>query len=104
MTRDGEPSVTIVLCGTDENGESLAPDPSGNISPATVQQMMSFSLPISQKTIYYAVKSDQPPTNWQKNAHLKYCRRIVFSNGAATLPTCRLTLTRELGLVIDDAQ
>jgi CRISPR-associated endonuclease/helicase Cas3 len=99
-TRDGKPSVTIVLCGTDENGETLALDPSGTIPPETVQQMMSFSLPISNEAVYHAVKSQLPPANWQKNAPLKHCRRIVFSHGAATLPTCRLVLTEEAGLQI----
>jgi CRISPR-associated endonuclease/helicase Cas3 len=101
QTRDGDPSLTIVLCGTDENGNRLASDPPGYLSPDVVQQMMSFSLPISQKTLYHALKSELPPTNWQKNTHLKYCRRIELSNGTLAAPNYRLTLTREAGLKID---
>ncbi|MCW3051467.1 MAG: CRISPR-associated helicase Cas3 [Chthonomonadales bacterium] len=100
-TRDGDPSITLVLCGTDENGNPLAPDPSGPISPEMVQEMMSFSLPVSLKAIYHALKSEQPPANWQKNAHLRYCRRVVFLKGASTAGTCRLILTRELGLEVE---
>ena len=101
LTRDGDPSLTIVLCGTDENGDPLAPDPSGYLSPDIVQQMMSFSLPISQKALYHAIKSELPPANWQKNSHLKYCRRIEFVNGMVTVGKCRLILSREAGLRID---
>ena len=99
-TRDGDPSVTVVLCGAGENGAPLAPEPSGYITPETTQEMMRFSLPISNRGIYHALKSELPPANWQKNAHLKHCRRIVLENGAATLANLRLTLTEEKGLEI----
>ena len=101
MTRDGDPSLTVVLCGTGENGELLVPDTIGYITPETAQKMMGFSLPTSNQGIYKALKSELPPANWQKNAHLKHCRRIIFENGAATLPNLRLTLTEEKGLEIE---
>jgi CRISPR-associated endonuclease/helicase Cas3 len=101
LTRDGDPSLTLVLCGTDENGDTLALDPAGNITPEVARQMMSFSLPTSQKSIYHALKSEKPPTNWLKNAHLKHCRRLVLKNGVTTVGNRRVTLTRELGLQIE---
>ena len=39
----------------------------------------------SPTPIYHALKSEKPPANWQKNALLKHCRRIVFENGVATV-------------------
>lgn len=101
-TRDGDPSLTVVLCGTGENGIPLAIESSVEIPLTTAQQMMSFSLPISHRAIYEALKSEKPPTNWQKNAHLKYCRRIVMENGKATVANRRLTLTKEKGLEIEN--
>jgi CRISPR-associated endonuclease/helicase Cas3 len=104
LTRDGDPSLTVVLCGTDKNGASLAPQPAGIIFPETAQQMMAFSLSLSSKAIYFPLVSEQPPDNWQKNAHLKHCRRIVFENGIASVGNRSLTLTKESGLVIEKDQ
>jgi CRISPR-associated endonuclease/helicase Cas3 len=101
LTRDGEPSVTVVLCGTGEAGIALALQPAGHITPEMAQQMMQFSLSISAKAIYHALKSELPPPNWRANTHLKHCRRIVLQDGVAIVANQRLTLTKEKGLQIE---
>lgn len=100
-TRDGEPSITIVVCGTDEYGKQLAPDPAGYIHPTNAKKMMGFSLSLSNKSIYHKLKSDLPPANWKQNSHLKYCRCVNFINGVAIVANLKLTLTQEKGLVIE---
>ncbi len=107
LTRDGDPSVTVVLCGTGENGILLASDPKEKvkITPRMARDMMSFSLPTSLPAIYHALKSELPPRNWRENTHLKHCRRIIFENGKATIEqkdgkSIELLLTESKGLMI----
>ncbi len=107
LTRDGDPSITVVLCGTDEFGKELAMDPKGFIGAEATQQMMGFSLPLSNKSVYTILAAECPPTNWKKNTHLKHCRKIDFVNGVATvakanLTKLKLTLNYDMGLTIEN--
>ncbi len=99
-TRDGDPSITVVLCGTDADGKPLAPQPKGAIPSAVAAEMMRFSLPISQKSLYHLLKTPTPensPANWRKDAHLKHTRRLIFEQGVCSIAEYRLTLSKESG-------
>ena len=101
LTRDGDPSLTIVCCGTDEFGLPLAELPRGFISSETTRQMMRFSLPISKKALYHALKDTKPPDNWRNNSYLRYCRCVVFDHGSSEIKNIHLTLSKQTGLQIN---
>ena len=100
LTRDGKPSITIVCCGSDTGNDALAQEPIGVIPLETVIQMMRYSLPISNAGIYHALKNEAVPDNWRQDAHLRYCRQVIFNKGISTVGNYRLRLSTELGLEI----
>ncbi|MEM4723903.1 MAG: hypothetical protein QXP01_02700, partial [Candidatus Hadarchaeum sp.] len=104
LTRDGEPPITVVACGTDQKGEPLAPDPKGEITSEQVVEMMRFSIPVALKHVYHVLKgatAESSPDNWRRNVHLKYARRVVFDYGMGYINGLRLILDEERGLEVE---
>jgi len=103
LTRDAEPTITVVCQGTDKQGGSLAPMVDGPLSSAQARAILRFSLSIQKKAIFFALLNEQPPANWRENPHLRYSRVLNFERGICTSQPGGFTLSldREEGLVIE---
>ncbi len=101
-TRLGDPSIGVVCTGTDEDGEQLAPLPSGEPRLDDIRQMLQCGLPLSRpKPLYQALVKQDTPGKWKDSALLRYQRELPFLQGRATLAGYDLRLNREEGLVIE---
>ena len=109
-TRDGDPSVrAICLCQIgekiylpDENGAAdliCEIDFSQEVNAQTARDLIHFSVPISQKSIYPALIGESVPDSWKKSPFLRHARPLIFYDGARAIGGYNVTLHGELGLV-----
>jgi CRISPR-associated endonuclease/helicase Cas3 len=100
LTRDAEPSITVVCLGTDDQGRPLAKLPKGEIRQSQARELLRFSLPVRNKPLFEALVETQAPTGWRTNAHLRHCRVLRFIRGSCPFGRFSLRLTEDEGLVI----
>jgi hypothetical protein len=100
-TRLGDPTIRVVCAGTMEHGLPLAPDVPASATVAQVRGALEFSVPISSRALFYALESQAPPPEWRQNANLRYCRRLIFTEGQTQLAGYRLRITRKEGLMLE---
>lgn len=101
MTRLGDPSVTVICCGTATGGSSLASLTEAPPTPRETRELMRFSIRLQSRRVYHDLVDLPAPDPWRKNAHLRYCRALVFTDGAAQVGRHILRLSEEQGLVIE---
>jgi CRISPR-associated endonuclease/helicase Cas3 len=101
LTRDAEPSITVVCLGTDDRGRALARLPVGKVQQRHARELLRFSLPVRSRGLFEALIEEQVPAAWRKNAHLRHCRALRFTQGSCSFGRFRLRLSEDEGLVIE---
>jgi CRISPR-associated endonuclease/helicase Cas3 len=101
-TRLGLPSISIVCTGTLADGTPLAPE-SGRepTSKGEVRSLLNWSLNLSHPGLFRHLIAQQVPVAWTKNRHLRFHREVRFENGECEVGEYRLSLTEEMGLMIE---
>jgi CRISPR-associated endonuclease/helicase Cas3 len=106
-TRLGPPSVQVVcLCesadGLSLPGEGVIPvSLDSEPDPPLTRDLLDASLPLSHRGLFHALCKLEPPKAWRRNPHLRFHRALVFREGLAEAAGYRLSLSPDLGLVIE---
>ncbi len=95
-TREGDPSVTVVMLSADTD---LTPEP----TVSEVRRLLDSSVKLSHKALFHAfLQNGEAPAQWAKNAHLRHARLLRLNErNSGRMGNYRLTLDRQLGLVIE---
>lgn len=113
QTRLGDPTVTLVCVerqsdgqfapvGEPASGVALALDEERSPKPEHVKAMLQSAVGVARpRRLYDALLQQAVPKNWTKDRHLRYARLALFEGGVAKINGFRLTLSPELGLVIE---
>lgn len=114
-TRDGAPSIQVV-CLVREDDQLFLPLLDGtadrsrlvdlNFSPDRAQSraLLRNALPLSNRALYFALRTQAAPEGWKENVHLRFARALEFRNGQAEIAGQTLRLDGELGLVIEKSE
>jgi len=108
-TRDIDLSLTVVclhkvnghMGGYNENNAFVPIDLNGEVSTDQVKLLLQNALSIQHKGIVFSLLDEKIPDAWTRDASLRYCRYLVFTDGVnEAIPGYTLTLNSELGLSI----
>jgi CRISPR-associated endonuclease/helicase Cas3 len=108
-TRLGESSIQII-CLREEGGKhfpfcdlknrpvDLAKQPYKELLRLLIESSVSVSRP---RGLYHALVREGVPASWEKDAHLRYARCLIFTEGKAQVGKYVLTLNKVTGLSIE---
>lgn len=104
-TRDGDPSIQIV-CLRVEGDRTItlagSADVDFDVEPGKqlTESLLKSSLSIQQKGLFHTLAQQLPPPGWSESPHLRFSRAVVFNDNVANVGRYKLSLDRDLGLVV----
>ena len=106
LTRDSEPSITVV-CLHDINGRTCLDrygkeeiDIEATKDSEAARQLVLNSVKISNWYVREELIKQNLPNSWRKNPHLRHLRYLILADGIYESDKFRLILDEELGLQI----
>jgi hypothetical protein len=105
LTRLTGPTVQIVILHDSPNGPAF--DAEGNdlvaltSPPSTkeIRRLLQQSVSLSDRRIVFTLLDDQPPSGWQRSAHLRQHRLLLIDqSGSGVVGNFKVTLDQEQGV------